>query len=106
MVRPPAVAGRFYSNEKVALLNQVASLCSPNAETEADTISATSATDHTGRRNAIACVVPHAGYRFSGRVAGSVYAALELPRRFLLVGPCHRARGQQRAILSRGFWET
>ena len=32
MVRPPAVAGRFYPNEKHALAKQVASLCSPSAD--------------------------------------------------------------------------
>ncbi len=103
MVRPPAVAGRFYPNEKVALIKQVASLCSPGAE--AITSSADLAGHHT-RRKAIACMVPHAGYRFSGRVAGSVYAAMELPRRFLVVGPRHFPRGKQHAILSRGSWET
>jgi AmmeMemoRadiSam system protein B len=103
MVRPPAVAGRFYPNEKVELIKQVASLCLPSVE--AITNSADFDAHHAGR-NAIACMVPHAGYRFSGRVAGSVYAALELPRRFLVVGPRHFPRGKQQAILSRGFWET
>ena len=62
------------------------------------------------RKRAIACMVPHAGYRFSGHVAGAVYAQLgarlELPRRFVLIGPRHRPRGDAQAILSEGGWQT
>jgi hypothetical protein len=50
--------------------------------------------------------VPHAGYRFSGHVAGAVYARLELPRRFILIGPRHYPRGAAQAILSEGAWQT
>jgi AmmeMemoRadiSam system protein B len=39
-------------------------------------------------------------------VAGAVYARLELPRRFLLLGPRHFPRGKPQAILSEGAWET
>jgi len=92
MVRPPAVAGRFYPNQAEELSRQVASFCAPPpGET---------------RRRAVACLVPHAGYRFSGHVAGAVYARLELPRRFLLIGPRHYPRGQAQAILSEGAWQT
>jgi MEMO1 family protein len=54
----------------------------------------------------VACLVPHAGYRFSGHVAGAVYARLELPRRFVLIGPRHYPRGETQAILSDGAWQT
>lgn len=51
-------------------------------------------------------MVPHAGYRYSGHVAGAVYARLKLPRRFLLLGPRHFPRGKAQAILSEGAWQT
>ena len=92
MVRLPAVAGRFYSNQVKELSQQVESFCAPPVG--------------EARRRAIACLVPHAGYRFSGHVAGAVYARLELPRRFLLLGPRHYPRGQAQAILSDGAWQT
>jgi hypothetical protein len=92
MIRPPAVAGRFYSDQPKALSEQV-ELYSVGAASGA-------------RRKAIACLVPHAGYRFSGHVAGSVYAQLELPRCFLLLGPRHYPRGKPQAILSEGSWQT
>jgi MEMO1 family protein len=57
-------------------------------------------------RQAIACLVPHAGYIYSGHVAGAVYAQLDLPARYILVGPRHYPRGAQMAILSEDAWRT
>jgi MEMO1 family protein len=92
MVRTPAVSGRFYSNQPDELSRQVASFCSEPQD--------------AARRRAVACLVPHAGYKFSGHVAGAVYARLELPHRFILVGPRHYPRGAAQAILSEGAWQT
>ena len=100
MIRQPAVAGRFYPDDPAILTQQVHALCSPPTNAPSGQV------DERGTRSAIACMVPHAGYRFSGSVAGTVYAALKLPRRFLLVGPRHFPRGAEQAVLSRGFWQT
>lgn len=91
VLRSPAVAGRFYPADPGELARQIAVLASPAEEPS---------------RGAIACVVPHAGYRYSGHVAGAVYARLKLPRRFLLLGPRHFPRGKRQAILSEGAWQT
>jgi AmmeMemoRadiSam system protein B len=92
MVRLPAVSGHFYPTDPEELVQQVASFCEAPAEQP--------------RQRAIACMVPHAGYRFSGHVAGSVYGRLQLPRRFLLLGPRHFPRGKPQAIVSDGAWQT
>lgn len=92
MLRPPAVTGRFYTDDVGALRRQVQSFCEPESGV-------------TPQR-AIACMVPHAGYRFSGHVAGAVYARIKLPRRILLIGPRHFPRGASQAILSEGAWQT
>jgi AmmeMemoRadiSam system protein B len=91
VVRPPAVAGRFYPEDPDKLKQQLASLLLPTEEPP---------------RDAIACVVPHAAYRYSGHVAGAVYARLKLPSSILLIGPRHFPRGKAEAILSSGAWET
>jgi AmmeMemoRadiSam system protein B len=91
VLRPPAVAGRFYPDDPAELTRQIAGFA-PSAEEPL--------------RPALACLVPHAGYRYSGHVAGAVYARLKLPRRFLLLGPRHFPRGKPQAILSEGAWET
>ena len=91
MIRPPAVAGRFDPAERALLAQQIDSLLEPTG---------------VPPRPAIACLVPHAGYIYSGHVAGAVYARLDLPARFILLGPRHYPRGAQMAILSEGAWRT
>jgi len=51
-------------------------------------------------------IVPHAGYMYSGKVAGRVYATAKLPRRVILLGPNHTGLGRPVAVVSRGCWET
>ncbi len=94
MLRQPAVAGRFYPADAVALRLVIGRCLSPGGAPA------------PFRRRAIACVVPHAGYIYSGGVAGAVYAALELPARSILLGPRHYPRGEDLAILSEGAWQT
>jgi MEMO1 family protein len=92
MIRPPAVAGRFYPSDPRELSSQIQE-CT-RAATGAEKISA------------CACLVPHAGYMYSGHVAGAVYASLEIPRRSILLGPRHFPRGEPLAILTEGSWRT
>jgi AmmeMemoRadiSam system protein B len=53
-----------------------------------------------------ACLVPHAGYIYSGAVAGEVYGHIEIPARVILLGPRHYPHGASLAILSDGSWQT
>jgi hypothetical protein len=92
MLRPAAVAGRFYPAERAELARQVGFLVGPSIPSE--------------KVRARACLVPHAGYVYSGEVAGAVYARLRLPRRFLILGPRHFPHGESLAILSEGEWQT
>jgi AmmeMemoRadiSam system protein B len=89
-VRHPAVAGRFYPRDRDRLLNAVQSYLSPQ----------------TAPVSALGCVVPHAGYMFSGAVAGAVYARLDVPRRIIVLCPNHTGKGLPLAIMSSGTWET
>ncbi len=90
MIRPPAVAGRFYPSDPQELTRQIQEYSSGATE----------------KTHALGCVVPHAGYVYSGRVAGAVYAAMEIPARSILLGPRHFPQGQPMAILSEGSFET
>lgn len=89
-IRRPAVAGRFYPGDPSALLADVRTYLSPAEQT----IPATG------------CVVPHAGYIYSGHVAGAVFARLNIPRRCVVLCPNHTGMGQPLAIMSSGAWET
>jgi AmmeMemoRadiSam system protein B len=90
MIRHPAVAGRFYPRDADDLRADLASFVSPQKETIA----------------ALGCIVPHAGYMYSGHVAGAVYAGLDLPQRCILMCPNHTGVGHPLAIMSQGIWET
>jgi MEMO1 family protein len=88
--RPAAVAGKFYPGNATELRRAVDELTSNPAE----------------KQKAVACIVPHAGYIYSGGIAGKVYRSLEIPRRILLLGPRHFPRGEALAILCEGAWNT
>ena len=97
VVRQPAVAGRFYPANAQHL----------RAEVETYTTApASAAAESETKIRAIGCVVPHAGYMYSGHVAGALYRRLDLPRRIVILCPNHTGRGEPLAIMSEGAWHT
>jgi len=50
--------------------------------------------------------MPHAGYVYSGHVAGAVLSRIALPRKIVILGVRHFPRGEPAAILSSGVWRT
>ncbi len=90
VVRQPAVAGYFYPSQPEILLRDVKSYVSPA----------------TKKIRALGCMAPHAGYMYSGHVAGAVYARLALPRRFVILCPNHTGVGEPLAVMSSGAWKT
>ena len=55
---------------------------------------------------ALGCIAPHAGYMYSGPVAGAVFARLQIPTRVVLLCPNHTGMGRPLAVMSDGEWET
>jgi AmmeMemoRadiSam system protein B len=49
-------------------------------------------------------MVPHAGLRFSGSVAASVWGTIEFPRTILLIGPKHTPYGVDWAVSPHRHW--
>lgn len=89
-VREPAVAGRFYPADPKALRRDVESYLSAGT--------------HPAR--ALACVAPHAGYVYSGAVAGAVFSTIEIPRLCIVLCPNHTGKGHPLAIMTSGEWRT
>ncbi len=94
-IRQPAVAGRFYPANAQHLRAEVETFITAPARAPAE-----------AKIRALGCVVPHAGYMYSGHVAGAVYRRLELPRRFVILCPNHTGKGEPLAIMSEGAWHT
>jgi hypothetical protein len=51
-------------------------------------------------------IAPHAGYVYSGAVAGAVFAHVEVPRRVLVLCPNHTGLGEPLSIMSAGSFRT
>jgi len=92
VLRLPAVAGRFYPDNAEELTALVREYAKPQPDTKP--------------RHVKACLVPHAGYRFSGHVTGAVFARIVLPRKIIILGVRHFPRGESLAILAGGAWRT
>lgn len=92
MLRLPAVAGQFYPGNLKELSALVARLTEH---------------DRTEKKQRVrACMVPHAGYMYSGGVAGAVFGRIALPQKILLIGVRHYPQGEALAINSAGAWRT
>ena len=76
-VRSPAVAGMFYDARPERLGKDVRARL-PEGAVPAP---------------AFGAIAPHAGYVYSGAVAGAVYARLSIPRTCVVLCPNHTGRG-------------
>jgi len=88
--RQPAVAGRFYPGRPDVLAAEVQSFLAVGGPAE----------------DAIAVVAPHAGYMYSGSIAGLVYAAVRVPAAAIVLCPNHTGAGSRAAIVTRGSFRT
>jgi len=89
-VRPPAVAGRFYPADPAALTSMIGEYVEVGME----------------RQSAIGVVVPHAGYMYSGHVAGAIYSRLKIPSRVIILCPNHTGMGVPLSMMKAGSWKT
>jgi MEMO1 family protein len=86
--RQPAVAGRFYPAEREALVREVEAHIDRNAK----------------KSPVVGIVAPHAGFMYSGDVAGAVYSRIEIPDTVILMGPNHTGQGEEVAVMTEGTW--
>ncbi|HVU49866.1 MAG TPA: AmmeMemoRadiSam system protein B [Polyangia bacterium] len=89
-VRLPAVAGVFYPDAPAEVAADARRLAAPSPEAPP--------------RPAIAAVCPHAGWMYSGALAGRLAAAVEVPARVLVLAPNHTGRGARGSVWPGGPW--
>ena len=92
ILRRPAVAGRFYPGDPDDLRAEAQGFLGQEATRPP--------------LQALGCIAPHAGYVYSGHVAGAVFGRIEIPRRCIVLCPNHTGVGRALAIMSEGAWQS
>lgn len=90
MTRDPVVAGVFYPASSKALKAQIDSMVDKASPKE----------------KAKAIVSPHAGYIYSGPVAGAVFSKVNITETVLILGPNHTGAGVRFSLYRQGTWRT
>ncbi len=90
MIRQPIVAGQFYPDSPALLRRYVEEYLSFQRTKE----------------SVLGAVCPHAGYMFSGGVAGAVYGKISIPDNIIILGPNHTGIGEPFAVMDKGTWLT
>lgn len=94
MIRAPAVAGMFYEIDKKNLEKEIKACFSRDLGPK-----------EIKEKDFKACVVPHAGYLYSGPVAAWVYSKMKKAN-FIIIGPNHQPLGNPYAVMASGEWKT
>ena len=90
MIRQPAVAGQFYTGDGTGLRTELAALIPA----------------FTTLKKVSGVIAPHAGYMYSGAVAGNLYGRIEVPSSVVILGPNHIGSGARTALFPDGEWLT
>lgn len=90
MIREPVVAGQFYPASPATLRAQIGEFVDGRASKE----------------DAIGVVSPHAGYMYSGPVAGATLSRIKFKDTFVIMGPSHTGNGSPFGIVTEGSWRT
>jgi hypothetical protein len=90
MIRNPSVAGYFYPGSKMELRAILSKLIDKNAPKE----------------DVIGLLMPHAGYQYSGVVAGAAISRVNFKDTFIVIGPTHSGMGKPFSVMPEGTWRT
>jgi AmmeMemoRadiSam system protein B/AmmeMemoRadiSam system protein A len=90
MIREPAVAGQFYPGSSARLEEMIAGMVDEKATEE----------------EVIGLISPHAGYIYSGPVAGATISRIKFKDTFIILGPNHTGLGKPFSIMTEGLWRT
>lgn len=90
MGRNPIVAGKFYPGAPDSLRAEIERHIDP----------------HAAKEEVIGIISPHAGYAYSGAVAGATFSRVEFRDTFVILGPNHTGKGAAFSIMTEGTWKT
>nr|HID59557.1 AmmeMemoRadiSam system protein B [Desulfobacterales bacterium] len=87
--RTPAVANLFYPGSDPQLRKELSGFITRSQNPD----------------SVLGAIVPHAGYVYSGAVAGAVFSQIQIPDSVIILGPNHRGIGAKIAVSAYGVWE-
>lgn len=90
MIRKSVVAGQFYPGSPGPLKHKIDSLVDTAQKKE----------------SALGVLSPHAGYMYSGAVAGAVLSAVTPKSKYIILGPNHTGMGEPFGLSACESWET
>ena len=90
MIRNPVVAGQFY----------------PGSASQLKAMIETFVDEKVQKEEAIGLLMPHAGYPYSGPVAGATISRIKFKDTFIIMGPSHTGVGKPFSIMTEGVWKT
>jgi len=90
VIRNPVVAGQFYPARASALKATIETMVAERAK----------------REEVIGLISPHAGYIYSGAVAGATISRIRFKDTFIILGPNHTGMGKPFSIMTEGVWKT
>lgn len=90
MLRKPVVAGQFYPATPTLLKKQLSKFID----------------EEVSKEDVIGVVSPHAGYIYSGEVAGLTFSKVKLADTAIILGPNHTGSGRAFSIVCEGRWQT
>ena len=90
MIRKPVVAGSFYPASPSQLEEMITGMVDDSAP----------------REEVVGLICPHAGYIYSGPVAGAAISRIRFTDTFIIMGPNHTGLGKPFSIMTSGTWET
>ncbi len=89
-LRKPVVAGQFYPADASDLKAMISSFADKSVQ----------------KSDCFGCILPHAGYIYSGKVAVCTISRVKIKDTVVLLGPNHTGQGATFSIMPKGIWQT
>ena len=89
-IREPVVAGTFYPGTTTQLRSMLGQLVDIGMAKE----------------EVVGALMPHAGYQYSGAVAGATISRVKFQDTFVIMGPSHTGLGEPFSVMTESTWRT
>jgi len=89
-LRKPVVAGKFYPSSAKELKAMISSFAEKVKQ----------------KNDCFGCILPHAGYIYSGKIAALTISGIKIKDTVVLLGPNHTGSGATFSIMAQGIWQT